>query len=309
MGQARAPLRWLRTVLRPLVLAVLALWLCLLLFASIPGAEIGQVSRNADAATRVAARAQLGLDQSVWQRLQALGSQYLRADLGRSWMNGEKVAALIAERLPITLALVLPGYLLSQVLAVLLAWQTRPWLHRLGSALATFGMVSGIAVLALLAQLLAQAWPVLPLGGLPLQPLSSYLSHLLLPTLVLVLGGFAYTYLHLRGLFAHEQQASFVLAARARNEPGGASAAWRRAQLGAVSVRLVSVLPLLLLGSVLVETAFAVPGLSTRLVNAIGSGDQPVVLALVLLSGLFYGLLRAGLALLLYHLDRRMVAW
>jgi peptide/nickel transport system permease protein len=294
--------------LRPLLLAVAALWLTLLLFAALPGAEVTQVSRNADAATRAAAREQLGLDRSVAQRMTALSLQYLRGDLGRSWMNGQRVSALIAERLPLTLALVLPGYLLGQLLAVLLAWQNSPRWQRFAKALAMLGLVSGVAVLALLAQLLIQAWPALPLGGLPLRPLSAYLSHLLLPTGVLVLSGFAYSYLHLRALLEQSQQAPFVLAARARSEPGGATAAWRRAQLGPVAVRLVSVLPLILLGSVLVETAFSVPGLSTRLVTAILAADQPVILALVLLTGLVYGALRMLLNGVLYGLDRRLLA-
>jgi peptide/nickel transport system permease protein len=301
------PVRILRVALRPLLLAILALWFTLLLFAAIPGAEFQQVSRNADAATRAAARAQLGLDQHVLQRAAALTGPYLRGDLGRSWMSGERVQTLIAERLPLTLALLLPGYLLGQLLAIVLAWQRSRLLRVVADTLAVLGLASGVAVLAVLAQLLAQWWPQLPLGGLPLVPWSSYLAHVALPTAVLVLGGFAYSYLHLRALLEHTQQATFALAARARSEPGGAQAAWRRAQLGTICVRMVHVLPLLLLGSVLVETAFAVPGLSTRLVTAILAADQPVILALVLLSGLFYGAVRMVLALLLYRLDRRLL--
>lgn len=291
-------------LLRPLLLALLALLLALLLLDTLPGVSDALSGRHADATERAALRERLGLAQN-WtvrfaQRIEALA----RGDLGRSWSSGERVGEVFAQRLPVSLVLLLPGFLLGHLLALWLATRRRgqEWVQ----GLAALGMAGGMVLLALLARALAPHLG-LPVRDLPLTPWWRTLQHLVLPTVVLALAGFGYHYLRYRTRYRQALAATFARAAQARGEFGGARRAALRDLRGLVLLRLLFDFPVLLLSAAVLETLFAIPGLGARLVPAVLAGDQPVVLAAVLLGGLLFALLRSLLALLLHRLDPRLL--
>lgn len=295
----------LRALGRPVLLGLLALLLGFALFSNFDGIENGLVGRNADAASRAQARATLGLDQPFGQRLLSYLQAAISGDLGRSWVNGEPVARILKERLPITGLLVLPGFLLGHCLALWLASRER---HQAAIALlANTSLALGGVLLAVLAQSLLSPLLGLPMRGLPTSPWSTTVQHLLLPTLVLTLTGFGFSYLHFRSHFQQALTASFALAALARGQPGGARGAALLQMRGLVLTRVLFALPVALISATVIETLFAVPGMSQRLVQAILNADQPVVLGLVLVMALVFSLLRAVLNLMLMRLDPRLL--
>ncbi len=56
----------------------------------------------------------------------------------------------------------------------------------------------------------------------------------------------------------------------------------------AIITLVVAELPRLVLGSLLIESLFGIPGLGNVLVQAIQTGDQPVVMASVFLGSVLY---------------------
>ena len=286
------------------VLVVLATLLVMLLFAALPGGEQLLLGRNADALGRAAARDALGLDQGFvtrwWQWVQAM----LSGDLGRSWMNGEPVMRILQERLPVSVWLVVPGY----ALGALVAWWLVPLQLLEGrhwpGGVAFGGLVLGSTVLAVLAHLIVRAWPWWPLGGLPLQPWSALALHGFWPTLVIGWSSYACSYWHFRSQAATLEDTA-LRGCRARNEPGGPRAAVRRMLWAALLTRGLYGLPVVMVGAVVVETAFAVPGVASRLVTAMLAGDQPVILGITLVMAVWYGVLRLLLVSLLLRIDRR----
>lgn len=291
-------------LLRPLLLALLALLLALLLLDTLPGVADALSGRHADAAERAALHARLGLAQSWTARVTDRLAALAQGDFGRSWSSGERVAEILAQRLPVSLVLLLPGFLLGHLLALWLATRRRgqTWVQ----GLAALGMAGGIVLLALLARALAPHLG-LPVRDLPLAPWWKTLQHLVLPTLVLALAGFGYHYLRYRARYQQALAATFARAAQARGEAGGAPRAALRDLRGLVLLRLLFDFPVLLLSAAVLETLFAIPGLGARLVPAVLAGDQPVVAAAVVLGGLLFALLRALLALLLHRLDPRLL--
>jgi peptide/nickel transport system permease protein len=291
-------------LLRPLALALVALALALVLLKAVPGVEEGLVGRHANAAERAAVRERLGLDQPVllqWWR--TLGA-YAWGDLGRSWVDGQQVGEVLAQRLPVSLVLLLPGFVLGHLLALWLATWRRAWL---ANAISALSVACGVVLLALASRhLLAPAFG-LPVRDLPLAPWGATFLHLLLPTVVLAASGVGLHYLRYRSRYQQALDSAFALASVARGERGGARRAALRDLRGLLLSRLLYDFPLVLLGGAVLETLFAVPGLGARLVPAVLAGDQPVVLAVVLLGGLLFALLRGLLALVLLRVDPRMV--
>ena len=51
---------------------------------------------------------------------------------------------------------------------------------------------------------------------------------------------------------------------------------------------MVAQLPKLVLGSLLIESLFGIPGLGSVLVQAIQTGDQPVIMASVFIGSVLY---------------------
>jgi len=245
-------------------------------------------------------RASYGLDRP-------LGEQYLRwlssaatGDLGSSYLFKEPVAKVIGRALPPTLLLAGTALLLDLALGVLLALAAarRPygWVDRLTTVLGLgiYGLPSfWIAGLLILVFALGLGW--LPASHMysvgagdfsALGRLVDLLRHLVLPALSLGLVGAAATARLLRSTLLEARASRFVLAATAR----GLS---RRRILWVHSLRpaLLPVitafglaLPMVVSGSVVVESVFSWPGMGLALWRAAEARDIPLVMGLTLVG-------------------------
>ena len=109
-------------------------------------------------------RTQLGYDQPFFVRYGAWMGQFLRLDLGLSDSNGEPVLKLLSRTLPVTLLLVLPGFLLGNLLGLgagmLAAWHRGRLLDRVITA----GSVAGLSLSFLVVIILLQVLLCTPYG-------------------------------------------------------------------------------------------------------------------------------------------------
>ncbi len=241
-----------------------------------------------------------------------------RGDLGFSFRAQAPVAALIGERLGVTLVLTLSAALLAMLLGLLLGVATAA---RKGgrAAVTAFALVQALPVY-LVAQLLVLVFAVglglLPIQGLEnprAQPeglaglLAERARHLALPVAALGLGQFGFVALLTRARLREELGRLYVTTARARGA-GEATVRLRHALPNAL-------LPLLALfgsrvgalvgGALVVETAFALPGLGRLAVTAAIARDQPTVIGVVLVAALAIVLANVAVDMLQLWLDPR----
>jgi peptide/nickel transport system permease protein len=249
-------------------------------------------------------RARFGLDQPITAQLRAFTAGLVRGDMGVSIEHyPERVTSLLARRLPATVLLGATVLVLNFSLGVWLGvLQARRrgstvdrWLTR--ASLAGYAMPSfwlGIVLVAFLSlrwRLFPAAQmtdPLLPHDAGVLTRTADVLRHLVLPALTLSVTTIAVTMRHQRAALLSVLRLDFVRAAAAR----GLSA---RRVLWAHGWRLTLVpmltllglwLPLLVSGSVFVETVFNWPGLGALAAGAIASRDYPVLVgASVLVIG------------------------
>ncbi|MBR0648661.1 ABC transporter permease [Roseomonas terrae] len=239
--------------------------------------------------------ARLGLDRpgiEVW--LDWMG-RLLRGDLGVSWREQQPVAALLLERLPLTASLTLGAAtlagLVGTVLGVATARQAR-WPLALFSALHAVPGYVAAQVLVLVFALWLGMLPVQGIadarapaaGGVAL--LAERLRHLVLPVLALTLHQLCFTALLVRSGVLTQMALPYVTAAMARGRSLGA-ARWHHALPNAL-------LPMLTLtgvrfgnligGALVIEVAFALPGLGRLAVTAAIARDHPVVIGTVVLA-------------------------
>lgn len=239
-------------------------------------------------------RKQFGTDRPpVAQFLDWFGG-LAQGDFGTSYVTSSPIGPQIGDRLGVTAVLVLGGMLLALVVAVPLG--TFAAVHHrnpLGAAISALSQV-GIAIPAFLAGILlvfvfAVKAQALPSGGyVPIaEDPGEWLRSLLLPWLSLGLVQGAVLTRYVRSAVLDIMREDYLRTARAKGR-GSAGALWRHGLRNA-SIPVVTVLGLqlatLLIGAVVVERVFVIPGLGDLLLNGVAGRDlllvQGVVMVLV----------------------------
>ncbi|HXP90340.1 MAG TPA: ABC transporter permease [Fibrobacteria bacterium] len=246
-----------------------------------------------------------GFDKPVPEQYLLWLSRTVRGDLGYSFKYKRPVADVIRERVGATLLLAVFSSLLSWLLAVPLgvwaALRRGRWPDRLVSLTAFVGMSLPSFFLALLLLFAASVAPPIPgFGRFPIGGLVSpefdqlslaarvgdVLRHLLIPGLVLAVGGVAGLQRVTRGSMLETLRQPFVLAARARGLSQG-SVLWRHAFRNAANP-LITLLGFefsaLLSGAAFTEIITSWPGLGLVALEAVRAKDLFLVMATVLMG-------------------------
>jgi peptide/nickel transport system permease protein len=279
---------WLaRQVLRLAVVLLCVTLLTYLIVNILPGdvaiVILGSLATPQDIA---GLRADLGLDRPMLVRyFDWLGSA-LSGDLGRSYRNGEPVAQAIADRLPVSLQLMVMAQIIALGIAVpaaLLSVRRPGGLFDRMSASAAFGFLAtpNFMLGILLIYLFSVTLDLLPATGFT--PMSESLwgnfESMVLPSLTLGLIEWTVLMRVLRSDLLTTLKEDFILLARAKGLPP-----WRvllQHALRPSSFTLITVLGLniggLIGGAVIVEQIFALPGVGRLLLGGIFNRDLILV--------------------------------
>ncbi|HXA60367.1 MAG TPA: ABC transporter permease [Streptosporangiaceae bacterium] len=231
----------------------------------------------------------------------------LRGDLGRDF-DGDPVAGELGRRIWVSLRLLLIGTVLGGVLGVALGACSAVRQYRLSDRLITLAsfvvLAMPVFVLAVLLQMGAQK--VNDVTGTRIFQWAGQdgLSHLVLPTVTIVLAQVAVYSRYQRSMMLDVLSADFVRTARAKGLRRGT--ALRRHALRMAVIPMTTYfaynLGLLLLGAVFIEKIFGWHGMGEWLIDSIGRGDVNAVAAfdlfaagLVLVAGLLADLAQAAL--------------
>lgn len=249
-----------------------------------------------DPETRQALRAALGVDRPIHVQYLDWAGRLLRGDLGRSFTLPMGVAEVIGERLPVTVELSLLAMLLALAagipLGILAALRRNSAPDVVASGVAAVGISMpsfSLGILLIFCFALKLRW--LPSSGfVPFrQDPWQNLRHMLLPMLSLSAWYLAILTRFTRGTMAEVLREPFILVARSKGLSAGTVIlrhALRNCLVPLVTVLGVN-LPVLVAGSVITETIFALPGMGRLLADSILGRDLAVVQGVVILITLF----------------------
>ncbi len=283
-------LRRFLTALLSVLLAALLVFVALLAIPGDPAEVILGV--NASPQALAALREQLGLNEPAALRFVRWLLGILRGDFGESLNYGRPVSALVVSRLGVSLPLALGGALLACLIALplgIFAAMRRGsvfdplvvTISQLGAAIPSFWL--GIMLILLF----SVEWGILPAGGFTPWARDPWaaLRSLLLPILALGLGQAAVMTRMTRAAMLEALSEDYIRTARAKGLPAR-TVIWKHA-LRNTLVTLVTILGIslsnLLIGSIVIEQVFALPGLGRLALTAIGARDFPLIQGEVLL--------------------------
>ncbi len=277
---------------------------------------IAVVGPDADRATYLKVRQELGLDLPVLQQFWIFFKNLLHGDFGSTLLTGRPVMEDIARVLPATVELATVTIILGAgigiplgvyaavnrgrfadhaVRLIALLGHSTPifWIGMVGLMLfyAKLGWVGGSGRVDLFYEdIVPNVTGFLLIDALiagDMDVFWSAVSHIILPASVLAYASIAYISRITRSFMLEQLSQEYVTTARAKGVPRR-GVIWRHAFKN-IRVQLVTVVALsyggMLEGAVLIETVFGWPGFGQYLTNALVIGDMNVVVACTLIIG------------------------
>ena len=208
----------------------------------------------------------------------------------RSVITNEKLLAIIVERAPYSLAITVPamalGWVLAMIIATIVAYYRASLIDHVGVFLAVLGMcVPYLAFIMAGQMLMFRIAPRLAYGLA--SPFSIYV-----PVAIAVIAGLGGSVRFYRTVIVDEANRDYVRTARAKGVPlpGVMFKHILRNCMLPILTNLVLAIPFLIMGSLLLETFFGIPGLGDLLLSSITNRDEPIVSGLTYLTALTYTL-------------------
>ncbi|MFC3676261.1 ABC transporter permease [Ferrovibrio xuzhouensis] len=231
----------------------------------------------------VAFRKEWGLDQPIWQQYFTYMLNALSGDFGNSMRDGRPAIDLVLERIPMTLAITIPAFLIKILVGIpsgiFAALHRNSLLDRLTMAVSVAGFTVPSFVLALLLVLVFSV----QLGWLPASGNQEW-TGAILPIVTLGAAGAAVLARFTRSAMLEVLGQPYIRTASAKGVP------WRQVISGHAlpnaaipTVTIVGfMIGSLIAGAIVVESVFAWPGVGRLLVSAVSNRDLAVVQAILL---------------------------
>ncbi|MFW2405426.1 MAG: ABC transporter permease [Gammaproteobacteria bacterium] len=243
-------------------------------------------------------RAQLGYDQPFFVRYADYLRELATLDFGNSDSTGERVDALLKRTIPISIALATPGFILGNVLGVVLAlfaaFYRSTWVDKAIMSFAVVGMSISFLIVIIAFQIIfasSYGLDLFPVRGWSMNSFGEYATYVAVPTMATVFVALGYNTRFYRSVIVEEMTRDHVRTAKAFGIPP-AKLFYKnilKNSMIPIITRIVFSIPLVVIsGSLLIESYFGIPGIGKVTYDAIISGDQPVLKAVVGLTAVLF---------------------
>jgi peptide/nickel transport system permease protein len=266
-----------------------------LLFNVAGGDPAAQAAGKYATAERIAEiRTELGLDQPLPVQMVNYFKQVFTLDFGRSWSTKQTISSMVAAGIGPSLCLTVPGFLLAQMVAISLALLIA---HFRGTLFDKSMMVFCLALLSLssLVYILFFQYGLAYLAGL--FPISGWdnswvdrWQYVALPVLIFVIISLGSDILFYRTVFLDELFQDYVRTARSKGLGEGKilfKHILRNALIPIITLTVYQ-MPFLIVGSLLLESFFGIPGIGGLIYQAIQNADFPVIKAMTFIGAVLY---------------------
>lgn len=281
----------------PLILGVTFISFVLMVYFG-PDKTYELVGKNPTQAQIDTVRAQLGYDKPLLVRYADYLRELATLDFGRSFSTRENVGDILIRTIPISLALTLPGFVIGNVLGVVLAliagFFRGGWVDKGIMAFAVIGMSISFLIIIIASQIFFSSGyglNIFPVRGWEVYSLTDYLYYVTVPTFAIVFVSLGYNTRFYRAVVVEEMNRDHVRTARAFGTPPVTLLLKNILRNAAIPIvtRIMFSIPLVVIsGSLLIESYFGIPGVGKVTFDAITTGDQPILKAVVGLTAALF---------------------
>jgi peptide/nickel transport system permease protein len=220
-------------------------------------------------------------------------ARLLAFDLGQSDVTGRDIAAEIRRRMGPSLAIAVPTFLIGMAveitIALIIAFCRGTYLDRWGTVTCVFLMSVSSLFYIIGGQFLFAQWlRLFPISGFDWG--AAMPKFVVLPVVIGVVAGIGGSVRYYRTVMLEEMGRDYVRTARAKGLGEGA-VLFRHVLKNAmipILTSAVAAIPFLFMGSLIMESFFAVPGLGSMTISAIQAQDFAVVRSMVYLSAILF---------------------
>jgi len=260
------------------------------------------LGKNASEEQKELLRENMGLDDPFPVQYGRFVGNVVTFDFDQeSWSKkGKSVGAILTDAIPPSLLVTVPTLILSASIGVFVALISSYYRGRLPDKLLVFFAIIGMSISYLVFIIFGQFWGAFwpehknwilrpfaiqgyespPRSG---EPLASWMRYCLLPVLIGVVVAMGYDTRFYRAVMVEESGRDYIVTALAK----GASKRkvmfvhmLKNAMIPIIT-RIMSTLPFLVTGSILLEMFFNIPGMGRQLILALQAKDFPVIQAFV----------------------------
>ena len=207
---------------------------------------------------------------------------------GRSYATNQSLLEIIGERGKFSLSITVPAmvltWLLAMVISCFVAFYRDTWIDKIG----VFVTVLGMCVPYLAYMLLGQ-WIMFKIAPAYAAGLA-HPSSIYVPVFIAVAAGLGAEVRFYRTIILNEINKDYVRTARAKGVPLPSILflhVLKNCMLP-ILTDLITTIPFLILGSLLLERFFGIPGLGDLLLTSITSRDVPIITGLTFLTAVLY---------------------
>lgn len=281
----------------PLVLGVTLISFLLIVYFG-PDKTYDLLGKNPTVEEIAEVRSQLGYDRPFVPRYLEYLREVVTFDFGNSESNDEKVSSILARTVPVSIALALPGFVLGNLLGVMLAllaaFYRGRWVDKCIMAFAAVGMSISFLIAIIGFQILlssSDGLDLFPVRGWDMSTPLEYLRYVTVPTLATVFIALGYNTRFYRAVIVEEMTRDHVRTAKAFGVPP-VRLFYRnilKNSMIPIVTRIVFSIPFIVIsGSLLLESYFGIPGVGKVTYDAIVTGDQPILKAVVALTAILF---------------------
>jgi peptide/nickel transport system permease protein len=239
-------------------------------------------------------REQLGLNKPLYMQYFDVVRSSFTFDFGRSWATRQEIFEMIKIGAWPSLTLTIPAFFLSTVISILLALVVAFYRGKGIDLFIRFLCIAGMSISSVAYILFFQYFFAYKLGWFEISgyepQFPDFFNYVALPGIIWIVLSLGPDVRFFRTVILDEIYQDYVRTARAKG-------------LGEVKVLLKHVLrnamipiityvviqiPFLILGALLLESFFSIPGLGGITLNALNSSDFPVIKAMAVLSSIAY---------------------
>lgn len=252
------------------------------------------LGKNANARAMAELREQLGLNKSLFMQYIDVVKSAFTFDFGRSWATKQEITYMIRQGAYPSLCLTIPAFVISTVLSLIISLVVAYYRGKGIDLFIRFFCIAGMSISALTYILAFQWFFAFELGWFEISGFEygfpNFVPYIALPAIIWIILSLGPDVRFFRTVILDEIYQDYVRTARAK----GLSEVTillkhvlRNAMIPIITYTVIQI-PFLILGALLLESFFGIPGLGGITLNALNSSDFPVIKAMAILSSVVY---------------------